>query len=80
MGLFKSKNDKRINAFTATENELRGDAKLGVISALEKDRLEITRELEELARQYAKISGLKKLGKRKKAVGNAENDFSSELI
>ena len=76
MGLFGK---KKVNVFSSNDNDLRGGAKLDAISALEKDRLELTREMEELARKYAKISGHKKLSHRRQSVGKAKNDWSEEL-
>ena len=44
---------------------------------LEKERLELKKEMEKLMKQYAKATGLRKLGKRQKKVGKAPNDFKA---
>ena len=44
---------------------------------LEKERLELTKEIEKLMKKYAKATGLRKLGKRKQKVGKAANDFKA---
>lgn len=79
MGLFGN-SKKKINVFASAENDLRAGEKLDAISALEQDRLELTRQMEELCRRYAKISGNKKLAKRKFKVGRAPNDWQSEYF
>lgn len=42
---------------------------------LEMERLEVKRDMEKLMVQYAKLTGLKKLAKRKDKVGKAPNDY-----
>jgi ATP-dependent Lon protease len=49
----------------------------GMAAELEKERLELTKEIEKLMKQYAKATGLRKLGKRQKKVGKAANDFKA---
>lgn len=79
MGLF-TKNKKEVSLFASTENELLGTAKLDVISALEEDRLVLTRRIEELMREYARYSGNKKLARRSRPVGRALNDWNGEDV
>ena len=43
---------------------------------LEKERLELKKEMEKLMKKYAKATGLRKLGRRQK-VGKAPNDFKA---
>ena len=47
----------------------------GMAEKLEKERLELKKEMEKVMKQYAKATGLKKLGKRQHKVGKAPNDF-----
>ncbi|MBP3402087.1 MAG: hypothetical protein J6K85_03405 [Clostridia bacterium] len=42
---------------------------------LEKERLELKKEMEELMKEYAKATGISKYGKRKAKVGKAANDW-----
>lgn len=42
---------------------------------LEKERLELKKEIEALMKEYAKATGLGKYGKRKAPVGKAANDW-----
>ena len=49
----------------------------GMAEKLEKERLELTKEIEKLMKQYAKATGLRKLGKRQHKVGKAPNDFKA---
>ena len=42
---------------------------------LEKERLELKKEIEALMKQYAKATGISKYGKRKAKVGKAANDW-----
>ena len=42
---------------------------------LEKERLELKKEIEALMKEYAKATGISKYGKRKAAVGKAANDW-----
>ena len=44
---------------------------------LEKERLELKKELEKLMKKYAKATGIRKLGRRVKKVGKAPNDFKA---
>ena len=44
---------------------------------LEKERLEIKKEMEKLMKKYAKATGLRKLGQRKYKVGKAPNDYNA---
>ena len=44
---------------------------------LEKERLELKKEMEKLMKKYAKATGLRKLGRRKYKVGKAPNDFKA---
>ncbi len=48
-----------------------------VANALELDRLKVKKEIEELMREYAKISGCKELGNRPHKVGKAPNDWKN---
>ena len=47
----------------------------GMAEKLEKERLELKKEMEQLMKKYAKATGLRKLGKRQHKVGKAPNDF-----
>ena len=49
----------------------------GMAAQLEKDRLELTKEMEAVMKKYAKATGLRKLGKRQHKVGKAPNDFKA---
>ncbi len=49
----------------------------GMAEKLEKERLELTKEMEKLMKKYAKATGSGKLGKRKQKVGKAPNDFKA---
>ena len=49
----------------------------GMAEKLEKERLELKKEMEKLMKKYAKATGLRKLGKRKYKVGKAPNDFQA---
>lgn len=44
-------------------------------SDLERERLEIVKDLEKLMKQYAKATGDKKYTERKNKLGDAPNDF-----
>ena len=44
---------------------------------LEKERLELKKEIEKLMKKYAKATGIRKLGKRQHTVGKAPNDFKA---
>lgn len=44
---------------------------------LEKERLELKKEIEKLMKKYAKATGIRKFGKRAKKVGKAPNDFKA---
>jgi len=49
----------------------------GMAEQLEKERLELKNEMEKLMKEYAKATGLSKLGKRQHKVGKAPNDFKA---
>ena len=49
----------------------------GLAEQLEMERLELKNEMEKLMKEYAKATGLKKLGKRQHKVGKAPNDFKA---
>ena len=49
----------------------------GMAEQLEKERLELKNEMENLMKEYAKATGLSKLGKRQHKVGKAPNDFKA---
>ena len=49
----------------------------GMAEKLEKERLELKVEMEKVMKQYAKATGLSKLGKRQHKVGKAPNDFKA---
>ena len=49
----------------------------GMAEKLEKERLEVVKEMEKLMKKYAKATGAKKLGKRQQKVGKAPNDFKA---
>ena len=49
----------------------------GMAEKLEKERLELKKEMEKLMKKYAKATGLRKLGRRKYKVGKAPNDFKA---
>ena len=50
-------------------------SRAGLVDQLEKERLELKREIEKLMVQYAKVTGIKKYAKRKYKVGQAPNDY-----
>ncbi len=47
----------------------------GMAEKLEKERLEVVKEIEKLMKKYAKATGDSKLGRRKQKVGKAPNDY-----
>ena len=49
----------------------------GMAEKLEKERLEVVKEMEKLMKKYAKATGLRKLGQRKYKVGKAPNDYNA---
>ena len=49
----------------------------GMAEALELERLEVIKEMEQLMKKYAKATGDSKIGKRQHKVGKAPNDFKS---
>ena len=49
----------------------------GMAEKLEKERLEVIKEMEKLMKKYAKATGNKKIGKRQQKVGKAPNDFKA---
>ena len=49
----------------------------GMAEKLEKERLEIVKEMEKLMKKYAKATGHRKMGKRQYKVGKAPNDFKA---
>ena len=49
----------------------------GMAEKLEKERLELKKDMEKLMKKYAKATGLKTLGKRQHKVGKAPNDFKA---
>lgn len=60
---------------TATESEIRYSERDDAIRALEEKRLDLTREAEEIMRQYAKITGNPSFSHRSRPVGTAPNDY-----
>ena len=51
--------------------------RLGMAQKLEKERLELTKEIEALMKEYAKATGIGKYSKRKSPVGKAANDWQA---
>ena len=49
----------------------------GMAEKLEKERLELTKEMEKLMKKYARATGARKLGKRQHKVGKAPNDYKA---
>ena len=49
----------------------------GMAEKLEKERLEIIKDMEKLMKKYAKATGNGKIGKRQHKVGKAPNDFQA---
>ncbi len=49
----------------------------GMAEKLEKERLELKKEMEALMKKYAKATGNRKLAKCKHKVGKAPNDFKA---
>ncbi len=47
----------------------------GMAEKLEKERLELKKEMEAIMKKYAKATGQRKLGQRKHKVGKAPNDY-----
>jgi hypothetical protein len=78
MGLFNKR--KQNNTFNTTENEVRTVTKLDKIRSLENERLELNRQIEMLAKRYARESGIKKLGRRRSRIGKAPNDWKDEYV
>ena len=73
MGLLGKKKPE-LNIFAS--DEVHGDTKLSLISALEEDRAILTRQIEDVCRKYSKISGIKHLSRRKQRPGRAFNDWN----
>ncbi len=63
---------------TSSESEIRLSEREDAIRALEERRLELTREAEELMREYSKITAKRTLSRRSRAVGYAPNDYGFE--
>ena len=59
----------------ALENTEAAKTRAEMAAKLEKERLQLKKEMEKVMKQYAKATGLRKLGKRSKKVGKAANDF-----
>ena len=49
----------------------------GMAEKLEKERLDVIKEMEKLMKKYAKATGNRKIGKRQHKVGKAPNDFQA---
>lgn len=65
-------NNKQSAALPETEAI---QTRAGMAEKLEKERLELKKDMEKLMREYAKATGLKKFAKRKHKVGKAPNDY-----
>lgn len=78
MALFRKR--KEIGAFDTVENEFRQKTKTDLILELENERLEISQQIEKLARQYSRESGIKKLARRRFKIGKAPNDWKDEYV
>lgn len=63
---------------TSNESEIRLSEREDAIRSLEERRLELTREAEELMREYSKITAKRALYNRSRAVGYAPNDYGFE--
>jgi hypothetical protein len=50
------------------------------IARLERKRLEINRQLERMMKRYAKLTGERKIGRRRFKVGYAPNDWRPYLL
>ena len=61
----------------ALENTEAAKTRAEMAAKLEKERLQLKKEMEKLMKKYAKATGLRKLGKRKARVGKAPNDFKA---
>ena len=68
-----AKKDKSKNLENTEAIKTRKD----MAAKLEKERLELKKEMEKLMKKYAKATGLRKLGRRKYKVGKAPNDFKA---
>lgn len=66
------KNNKQPAALATTE-AINGRADMA--AKIEKERLELKKEMEKLMLQYAKATGDRKYAKRKYKVGQAPNDW-----
>ena len=61
----------------ALENTEAAKTRAEMAAKLEKERLQLKKEMEKLMKKYAKATGLRKLGKRAKKVGKAPNDYQA---
>ena len=61
----------------ALENTEAAKTRAEMAAKLEKERLQLKKEKEKLMKKYAKVTGLRKLGKRSAKVGKAANDFKA---
>ena len=61
----------------ALENTEAAKTRAEMVAKLEKERLQLKKEMEKLMKKYAKATGLKNLGKRQHKVGKAPNDFKA---
>lgn len=68
-----SNNNTQTNAHSMTESER--NAK---IAQVEKQRLAVVAKIEETMAKIAKLSGNKKLARRKGRVGKAANDYKTK--
>ena len=61
----------------ALENTEAAKTRAEMAAKLEKERLQLKKEMEKLMKKYAKATGNSKLGKRAQKVGKAPNDFKA---
>ena len=70
---------RRREKLPMTEMRYTQDAS-SVAYELEQEKMKIKREMEKIMKQYAKLSGLKSLGKRAYKVGKSPNDWAGDKV
>ena len=79
MSLF-SRNPKKTGKTPVSANQLRNELRESKISSLERERLGIVEEIEQVAKRYAKLTGNKRVRRRLAKVGSASNDWQKSYL
>ena len=75
-----SRRAKEINKTPISINGIRNELRESKISSLERERLGIVEELEQVAKRYAKLTGNKRVRRRRGRVGAAPNDWQKSYL